>query len=69
MMNIILFPFKIILLLLEFVLNLTGRIVCAVIGLVFMALGLILMLTIIGAFIGIPLLVLGILLLLRACFR
>jgi len=69
MMNIILFPFKIILLLLEFVLNLTGRIVCAVIGLVFMAVGLILMLTIIGAFIGIPLLVLGILLLLRACFR
>ena len=68
-MNIILLPFRIIWFFLELVLNLTGRIICAVLGLVLMIAGLILTVTVIGAVLGIPLLIFGILLLLRSIFR
>ena len=54
--------------LLAFVLRLTGRLVAAVIGLVFLLGGALLSVTIVGAPIGIPFSVLGLLLLVRAIF-
>jgi hypothetical protein len=54
--------------LLAFVLRLTGRLVSAVIGLVFLLGGALLSFTIVGAPIGIPFSILGILLLARAIF-
>ncbi len=54
--------------LLTFVLRATGRLVCALIGLILMVLGATISLSIIGAPLGIPLLLLGFLLLLRALF-
>jgi len=68
-MKIILLPFRLIGFLLELVFNLTGRLICAVLGLVLMIIGLILTVTIIGAVIGIPLLIIGLLLLIRSVFR
>jgi len=67
-MSIILLPFKIVWALLEFVLGLTGRLICAVLGIVLIILGVILTLTIIGAVIGIPLLIIGLLLIIRSIF-
>ncbi|MCL2566268.1 MAG: hypothetical protein FWE24_10785 [Defluviitaleaceae bacterium] len=68
MMRIILLPFRLIWFLLELVLNLTGRLICAVLGLVFMVVGLILTATILGSVIGIPLFIFGVILLLRSIF-
>jgi len=46
----------------------TGRVVAVVLGLVFMIVGIILSLTVIGAFIGVPMAVTGLLLTLRGLF-
>jgi hypothetical protein len=54
--------------LLAFVLRLTGRMVAAVIGLVFLLGGALLSFTLVAAPIGIPLAVVGLLLLVRAFF-
>jgi hypothetical protein len=50
------------------ILGLTGRLVLAVLGLVFMIVGLVLSVTLIAAPVGIPLAVVGVLLLLRSIF-
>jgi len=67
-MGLILLPFKIVLSLLELILNLTGRLICAILGLVLLIAGIILTVTIIGAVIGIPLIIFGILLIIRSFF-
>ncbi|MCL2851588.1 MAG: hypothetical protein FWE20_00940 [Defluviitaleaceae bacterium] len=68
-MDIILLPFRITWGLFSLLLNLTGRILGIVIGIVFMAVGLILTVTFIGSVLGIPLLILGLLLIIRSLFK
>ena len=63
-----LWPFVALWKLLTFILGLTGRLVAAVLGLVFMIAGLILTVTLIAAPVGIPLAIVGFLLLLRSIF-
>ncbi len=54
--------------LLSFVLGLTGRIVCAILGLLLMLVGSTIAISIVGAPLGIPLIAFGFLLLVRALF-
>ncbi len=63
-----LWPFHALWRLLGFVLEATGRLLCAVLGLVVMILGGLLTLSVVGAPLGVPLLLLGFLLLVRAIF-
>jgi len=64
----LLWPFAAIWWLISFILQLTGRLVAAVLGLVFMVVGAILTVTIVGAIVGIPLIIFGFLLMLRSIF-
>jgi hypothetical protein len=48
-----------------YIVTLTGRLVAVVLGLVFMLVGVILTITVIGAIIGIPLFIIGLLLVVR----
>ena len=61
-----LWPFVAIWKLLTFILNLTGRLVAAIVGLALTIVGIILTVTLIAAPVGIPLIILGILLMLRS---
>lgn len=54
--------------LVAFILELTGRILGAVLGLLLLIAGILLSLTVIGAIIGVPLIILGGLLMVRAIF-
>jgi hypothetical protein len=63
-----LWPFYALWRLLTFLLNATGRLVLAVLGIALMVVGLVISLTVVGAPLGIPLAILGFLLLLRAFF-
>ncbi|MBN2007150.1 MAG: hypothetical protein JXA21_27615 [Anaerolineae bacterium] len=63
-----LWPFAAIWWLISFILQLTGRAVAAVLGLVFMVVGALLTVTIIGAIVGIPLIIFGFLLMIRSIF-
>lgn len=65
---ILLWPFYAIWRLLTFVLKLVGRIVCALIGIAFMAVGVAITVTVLAAPIGIPLAAFGFLLVIRALF-
>ncbi|HSD68348.1 MAG TPA: hypothetical protein VLB07_02290 [Woeseiaceae bacterium] len=53
---------------LTLILEITGRIICAILGLALMAAGVAITLTIVAAPIGIPMAVFGFLLLIRALF-
>jgi hypothetical protein len=64
----ILWPFAAIWWLVNFILEFTGRILAAVLGLVIMIVGVLLTVTIIGAIVGIPLLIFGLLLMIRSIF-
>jgi hypothetical protein len=64
----ILWPFYAVWKLLTLVLNITGRIVCALLGIAVMAAGIAVSLSIIGAIIGIPMAAFGFLLAVRALF-
>lgn len=64
----LLWPFVPIWRLLTWILQLTGRLIAAVLGLVLMIVGLVLVLTVVAAPIGIPMLILGFLLMIRAIF-
>ncbi len=64
----ILWPFVAIWRMLTWVLRVTGRIVCAVLGIAFMAIGVAISLSIVAAPLGIPVAVLGMLLMIRALF-
>jgi hypothetical protein len=46
----------------------TGRLVAAILGLVFLIVGVVLTFTVIGAFVGIPFIIFGLLLVLRGLF-
>lgn len=64
----ILWPFAALWGLLAFILTTTGRLIGAVLGLVFMVVGIVLTMTIVGAPFGIPMMIMGFLLLLRSLF-
>ncbi len=63
-----LWPFAALWKLLAVIVELTGRFLAMVLGLVFILVGAIVSLTVIGAIIGIPLAIIGLLLLLRGIF-
>ncbi len=63
-----LWPFYAVWRLVTFILNATGRLLCAVLGIALMVVGSTVTLTIVGAPLGIPLVLLGVLLLVRALF-
>ena len=63
-----LWPFKALWDLLEAIIRLTGRLVAAIIGLVFMIVGFVLTITVLASPIGIPLMVFGFLLMIRGVF-
>ena len=65
---ILLWPFYAIWRLLTLVLNVVGRLLCAVLGLVVMVAGVVVTMSVVGAPLGIPLAALGFLLLVRAVF-
>ncbi len=64
----LLWPFYAIWRVVTFVFELTGRIICAVIGLALMAAGVAITVTVVAAPIGIPIAAFGFLLLIRALF-
>jgi len=63
-----LWPFAALWKLLAVIVELTGRFVAMVLGIVFIIVGVILSLTIVGAIVGVPLAIIGLLLLLRGIF-
>jgi len=63
-----LWPFWAIWRLITFIVELTGRLVAVVLGLVMMIVGALVSLTVIGAVIGVPLILIGFLLVLRGFF-
>ncbi len=63
-----LWPFVALWRLLTFILELTGRLIAAILGLVLMIVGVILTVTVVGAIVGVPLIVFGFVLALRAIF-
>lgn len=65
---ILLWPFYAIWRLLTLILNIVGRLLCALLGLVVMIGGVVITMSVIGAPVGIPLAALGFLLLIRAVF-
>lgn len=65
---LLLWPFYAIWRLLTLILAITGRIICAMLGLALMVAGLAISLSIVAAPLGIPLIVFGFLLLVRALF-
>ncbi len=67
-MKVLLLPFVALWKLLAGIIEVTGRLVAAILGLVLMIVGLVLTLTVIGAIIGIPLMIFGFLLVIRGFF-
>ena len=65
---LLLWPFYLVWRLLTFVLELVGRMLCALLGIGLMAAGVAVSLSIVGAIVGIPLAALGFLLLVRSVF-
>lgn len=65
---LLLMPFVLLWRLLGFVIALTSRIICALLGLVVMVAGVIMTMTVFAAPLGIPVSILGFLLLIRALF-
>jgi hypothetical protein len=64
----LLWPFYAIWRLVAFILQVTGRLIGVVLGLVLLVVGLLVSLTVIGAVVGVPLIILGMLLILRGLF-
>jgi hypothetical protein len=63
-----LWPFVAVWRLVSGILNLTGRLIGIILGVVLMALGIVISLTVVGAIVGIPLVVLGFMLIVRGLF-
>ncbi len=61
-------PFEALLRLIAWIINVAGRLLAAIIGLVLVIAGIVLSLTIIGAVVGIPLIIFGLLLMVRSIF-
>jgi hypothetical protein len=64
----LLYPFWLIWRLVIWIIEATGRIIGAILGLTVMVVGVLLTLTVIGAVIGIPLIIFGFLLIIRSLF-
>ena len=64
----ILWPFVALWKFLALIIEMTGRLVAAILGVVLMLVGFILCLTIIGAIVGLPMLLIGLLLFIRSIF-
>lgn len=64
----LLWPFWALFKLVVWILQFTGRLLGAILGLVFAIIGVVLSMTIIGAIIGVPLVVLGVMLMIKAIF-
>lgn len=64
----VLWPFYALWKLLTLILNITGRIICAILGLALMVAGVAISLSIVGAIIGVPMASFGFLLTVRALF-
>lgn len=64
----LLWPFVALWNLITWILQLTGRLIAAVLGLVFMIVGVLLTVTVIGAVVGLPLIVFGFMLMVRSIF-
>ena len=67
-MRWILWPFVAWWRLLAFILEMTGRLLAAVLGLVFVIVGIVVSLTVVGAIVGVPLAIFGFMLMVRALF-
>ena len=67
-MRWILWPFVALWRLLAFILEMTGRLLAAVLGLVFVIVGIVVSLTVVGAIVGVPLAIFGFMLMVRALF-
>lgn len=63
-MKLLMLPFKLV----EFILKFSGRMMAVILGLVFLAIGIALSITIIGAIIGVPLAIIGFLMIIRGFF-
>jgi len=63
-----LWPFAMLWHLLATIVGLTGRFVAMILGLVFMVVGFIVSLTLVGAIVGIPIMIVGLLLFLKGVF-
>jgi len=61
-------PFTVLGKLITWILGLTGRLVAGIIGTVFIVLGAVLCITVIGAIAGVPLIIIGVLLIVRCLF-
>lgn len=64
----LLYPFWLIWRLVVWVIEATGRLIGAILGLVLMIVGVILTLTVIGAIVGIPMIIFGFMLIIRSLF-
>lgn len=64
----LLWPFWLIWKLVAIILELTGRLLGAILGMVVIILGIVLCATVIGAILGIPLIILGFMLMIRSIF-
>jgi hypothetical protein len=64
----LLYPFWLIWRLVIWIIEATGRLIGAILGLVITILGIILTITVVGAIIGVPLIILGIMLMVRSIF-
>jgi hypothetical protein len=64
----LLYPFWLIWRLVVWVIEATGRLVGAILGLVLMIVGVVLTVTVVGAIVGIPLIIFGFMLIIRSLF-
>ena len=64
----ILWPFVALWRLITWILELTGRLVAAVLGFVLMVVGVLLTVTVVGAVVGLPLIIFGFMLMIRSIF-
>lgn len=64
----LLYPFWLIWRLVVWIIEATGRLIGAILGLVLMIVGVILTLTVVGAIVGIPLIIFGFMLVIRSLF-
>ncbi len=64
----LLYPFWLVWRLVVWIIEATGRLIGAILGLVLMIVGVVLTLTVVGAIVGIPLIVFGFMLVIRSLF-
>jgi hypothetical protein len=64
----LLYPFWLIWSLVVWIIEATGRLIGAILGLVLMIVGVLLTLTVVGAIVGIPLIIFGFMLIIRSLF-